>query len=61
MHKIHLNLEELTLSLLFFMCFDNKFKIKLLFGGFGIMQPFPKFAFVFTNRCVCINGEAIYS
>ena len=39
-YKIHLNLDELTLSLLFFMGFDNKFKINLFFGGFGIMQPF---------------------
>ena len=60
MYKIHLNLDELTLSLLFFMGFDNKFKINLFFGGFGIMQPFPKFTFLFTDRCVCINGEAIY-
>ena len=29
MCKIHLNLDELTLSLLFFMVFDNKFKIEL--------------------------------
>ena len=38
----------------------NRFKINLFFGGFGIMQSFPKFTFIFTNRCVCINGEAIY-
>ena len=31
MYKIHLNLRELTLSLLFFMGFDNKFKINLIF------------------------------
>ena len=31
MYKIHLNLGELTLSLLFFMGFDNKFKINLFF------------------------------
>ena len=61
MYQIHLNLDELTLSLLFFWVFGNKFKINLLFGGFGIMQPFPKFTFIFTNRWVCINGEAIYS
>ena len=61
MYKIHLNLDELTLSLMLFMGFGNKFKISLLFGGFGIMQPFPKFTFIFTNRRVCINGEAIYS
>ena len=61
MHEIHLNLDELILSLLFLMGFDNKFKINLFFGGFGIMQLFPKFTFLFTNRCVCINGEAIYS
>ena len=61
MYKMHLNLDELTFLLLFFMGFDNKFKIILFFGGFGIMQPFPKFTFLFTNRYVCINGEAIYS
>ena len=61
MYKRHLNLDELTLSLLFFMGFGNKFKTNLFFGGFGIMQPFPKFTFIFTNRFVCINGEAIYS
>ena len=61
MYKIHLNLDELTPSLLFFMGFDNKSKISLFFGGFGIMQPFLKFTSLFTNRCVCINGEAIYS
>ena len=55
------DLDELTLSQLFSMGFDNKFKINLFFGGFGIMQPFPKFTFLFTSRCVCINGEAIYS
>ena len=79
MYKIHLNLDELTLSLLFFMGFDNKFKINLFFawsyntkhkslhhnstffGGCGIMQPFHMFTFLFTNRCVCINEEAIHS
>ena len=61
MYKIHLNLDELTLSLLFFMGFDNKFKINLFFGGFRIMQPFSKFTSLFRNKCVCINGEAIYS
>ena len=60
MYKIHLNLGELTLSLFFFMGFDNKFKINLFFGGFAIMQPFPTFTFLFTNRYECINGEAIY-
>ena len=34
MYKIHFNLDKLTLSLLFFMSFDNKFKINLFFGGF---------------------------
>ena len=34
MYKIHLNLDKLTLSLSFFMGFDNKFKINLFFGGF---------------------------
>ena len=61
MYKIHLNLDELTISLLFCMGFDNKFKINLFFGGFGIIQPFPKFPFLFTNRCVCINREPVYS
>ena len=61
MYKINLNLDELTLSLLFFTGFDNKFKINLFFGGFGIMLPFAKFTFLFPNRCVYINGEAIYS
>ena len=61
MYKIHLHLDELTLSLLFFMGFDNKFKTNLFFGGFGIMQPFPKITFLFTNSCVYINEEAIYS
>ena len=61
MYKMHFNFPELTLSLFFFMGFDNKFEINLIFGGFGIMQPFPKFAFIFRNRCVCINGEVIYS
>ena len=40
MYKTHLNLDELTLSLLLFMGFDNKFKINLFFGGFGKMQSF---------------------
>ena len=31
MYKIRLNFDELTLSLLFFMVFDNKFKINLFF------------------------------
>ena len=39
MYKMHLNLDELTLSLLFFKSFDNKFKINLFFGG-GLMQLF---------------------
>ena len=34
MYKIHLNLDELTLSLLFFMGFDNKFKINLFLEHF---------------------------
>ena len=33
-HKIHLNLDELTLSLLFFMGSDSKFKINLFFEHF---------------------------
>ena len=61
MNKIHFSLGELTLLLLFFMGFNKKFKINLFFGGFGIMQSFPKFTFLFTNRCVCTNGETIYS
>ena len=61
MYKIHLNADELTLLLLFFTGFHNKFKINLFSRGFGIMQSFPKFTFLYTNRCVCINGEAIYS
>ena len=55
MYKIHLNLDELTLSLLFFTGFDNKFKINLFFGGFGIMQLFPKFTFLFTNSTTCAS------
>ena len=31
---MHLNFDELTLSLLFFMGFDNKFKINLFFEHF---------------------------
>ena len=58
---MHLNLGELTPSLLLFMGFDNTFKINLFFEGFGIMQPFPRFTFLFMNRCVYFNGEAIYS
>ena len=34
MYKIHLNLDELTLSSLFFMGFDNKFKINLFLEHF---------------------------
>ena len=60
MYKIHLNLDELTLSLLFFMNFDNKSKINFFLGGFGVMQLYSKLTFLFANRCVCINGEAIY-
>ena len=32
--NVHLNLDELTLSLLFFMSFDNKFKINLFLEHF---------------------------
>ena len=34
MYKIHLNLDELTLSLLLFMDFDSKFKINLFLEQF---------------------------
>ena len=53
MYKIHLNLDELTLSQLFVMGFDNKFKINLFFGGFEIMQPFSKVYFPFYEY-VCM-------
>ena len=42
MYKIHLNLDELTLPLLFFMGFYNKFKINLFFRAFEIMQQFSE-------------------
>ena len=53
MYKIHLNLDELTLSQLFVMGFDNKFRINLFFGGFEIMQPFSKVYFPFYEY-VCM-------
>ena len=41
MCKIYLSLDELTLSLLFFMGFDNKLKINLFFEALGQCIHFP--------------------
>ena len=40
MYKIHLNLDELTLSLFFFMGFDNKSKINLFLEDFLSLLSF---------------------
>ena len=57
MYKIHLNLDELTFSLLFFMNFDNKFKITLVYFPFYEMekQYMAKFALVFYGFLVFGN------
>ena len=62
MYKIHLHLDEVTLSLLFFMGFDNKFKINLFLGHFlRLWDNVAVFlSLLFTNMYVCINGDSIY-
>ena len=63
MKKMYLNLYKLTLSQVFLMSFDSKFKIKSYYKHFPVALEicirFPKFTVFFSNIYVCINGEVI--
>ena len=63
MKIMYLNFYRLTLSQLFSIGFDSKFKINLYHKYFPEIfekyTRFPKFTLLFSISYACVNGEAI--